>query len=687
MYKKSFLLYLFLLFYFIGWGQNHSFFTESGLSPNNYFLIPENVEDGDIVGRFYSWFHQDTANAICFFIDKNVNGIYSIDKNTGTISIAKAENMPGIVAKDTVHQLIIETIDGEQSDIDTAFIRIKESSFCQFIDPAFGTDGNGSRTLPFDSWDDVHPIKGGLAYFQKRGTTNNDSQITVTHQGQGTDDSPTCFGAYGVGKRPIFDGTAYQYNYVKGILIGKKTPEVDSVSYVQIYEYIFYNWGGNGIYSGTSNFFIEVNNCEFNRNGQYKYGPGIYFLGDSYARTPQYCCIRNCISHNNTEHGIKFENCYNSSITNVWCYNNIGSTGHGIQLVGGQYNSVYGALLINNQNMGIRSRDSHDVYEFLNIDCYPAGDHGIEIDTVVDYPYARYKYGDYNTIRNFIITGAKTGYETSAGIKLLNTSTYNNIQDGEIFGNDFGILLTGRADNTSISRVHIHDNLSSAIFLTNSPNYSGGHSLLSIDYCLINSNKEAFGYNSSKANGLKIDNCTVYNNDIDISVNSQVQIRNTIFEVISGTFSGSTNYGLEEASNPFVDADAGDFTLTNKTSAYNIGQDLGYQYDIRKYKLGNTISVGAYDYFAADINSSYLTKVEELVELYPVPVVEDLTITNLPEQCQISVYSLMGNMLLNWSLKDCETKEINFGKFKQGIYIVKINSPKIGQKTFRILKL
>lgn len=556
----------------------------------SYYSIPENSQNNDYVGYFHSWVTYNPANPLKYSIQSNHQDAYKINSSTGLIQVNNQQALE-TSTQDKVHIVLIRIEDGKYFDVDTAFIRIKDNDHCIFIDPSRSSNGNGSYNSPYNTWSGV-TIKGGYGYFQKRGTKFGDQTIRVYQDG--TEQNPTVLSAYGQGNRPILDGSNHHYHYVSAIAIGDKVDKF--IDFVQIYNYDFYNWGGNGILSFYYNTHIETNNCLFRNNGQFdnpndggKKGPGLYYYGDKVSQKPQYNYTRNCVSHHNTEHGFKYENSQKSFIINCHAHDNgKGGSGHGFQL-GYTENSYYKGLKAhNNRHSGIatRCRYSHleDIIAYGN-------EHGIKV-----WNHGK-DFGHDLTIKKAILYNNRNDPSKSGGIYTL--EDVNNIVFDSIvsYGNIFGMNIRGENKNITITRSSIYDNTSTGISFS-SYSYAGydkGHENININFCHIQRNNKGIEEEGNyKINGITIDHTNFNDNtQFDMTMHSNVlnaRVRNVHYENLTGNFEAVSNYDLDNG-NPYSDDE---YNFHDHAISKQQGTNLGYTKDIRGWKIGDTISIGAY---------------------------------------------------------------------------------------------
>ncbi|MBN2272727.1 MAG: cadherin domain-containing protein [Bacteroidales bacterium] len=173
------------------------------LAVKQKYAIPENVVNGDYVGKWLKTRTWQSSGAITFTIETNYNNAFNIDPVTGLITIANADMINGkIVQQDTVINLIIRTSDaGMGYELDTAQIWVKENAYCTFIDFQ-GKNGTDTRENPEKDLDDI-TVSTGRMYCFKRGSVMT-GETTALNTLISSVDHPLIFCAYGSGHKPVF---------------------------------------------------------------------------------------------------------------------------------------------------------------------------------------------------------------------------------------------------------------------------------------------------------------------------------------------------------------------------------------------------------------------------------------------------------------------------------------------------
>jgi hypothetical protein len=225
--------------------------------------MPEGVVDNDYVGTWLPAYTYRTSAPFSYAITQNHNGAFEIS-SSGLISILNASKINGkIVAQDTIIHLIITTTVGGHSESDTAYIYVKENSYCRYFDLDAATNGSGTRASPFNAMaSSGYSIEYG--FFFKRGTSELGRYNNFTGGHIGSSNHPTIFGAYGTGNKPkligISGGNAHCF-----ILGGGSS--ITRCQYMYFFDLYVRNYDGSAFYvyrySHDINFYnIQVSNCD-----------------------------------------------------------------------------------------------------------------------------------------------------------------------------------------------------------------------------------------------------------------------------------------------------------------------------------------------------------------------------------------------------------------------------------------
>jgi hypothetical protein len=232
------------------------------LSVKQKYAIPEDVSNGDYVGFWKKTYTWKSKNSITYAIKTNFNSAFSINSTSGLITISNASKIKGkVVRKDTVINLIIRSTDsGLGYEDDTCEIRVKEASYCKFIDYTYAGTKVGTRTQPFNDVSNT-TLTGGYAYFIKRGNTPANKKYTINGI-KATEASPTIIGAYGTGNNPAFNGSGL--SAADGLFYFLNTPATSE--YVRIYNLDIKNYPAGALRIATRSRSFGVYNSYFEKN-------------------------------------------------------------------------------------------------------------------------------------------------------------------------------------------------------------------------------------------------------------------------------------------------------------------------------------------------------------------------------------------------------------------------------------
>jgi parallel beta-helix repeat protein len=543
-------------------------YTDTILSHTQHFIIPENIDINDDCGKFYSIFTHETIEQIKFeIIAGNDDDIFKINSLTGDLQIN--DNILLNYNKKNKYSLIIKTVDGNLTDIDTAIIMLKDKDSCIFIDPGYKGTERGTRSEPYNSWNDIKSWKAGFAYLQKRGTVYGENEIRIPSPG-GTKQKHIILGAYGRGRRPVLDGTTLE-NDEAGIYIGYfATP----AGYIDVYSFIVHS--SEGIGTGPATHHILINDCEVYNCVD---NAGIYIYRDANTKGVKlYNKIYNTVSRNNKDekgyHGIKLEGSKNE-IINCHLY---GNGRHGLQVAyHSSDNLIKYVYAHHNDDNGFNiAGDTNRIYN-----C-------IAHDDLLGFQFL-------NNSHNDIMANCKSysnrwhgigAYATSHNIFIEKNYTYNNLLTG--------IRLTVDPVGITIRQNKVFNNKTNGIQLDSHPKN------VKINYNIIYDNSE-YGINLVGGESISIDNNTIYNNSIKIeNLVTDVLIRNNFTNNIIGTYSGSNNI-INGPSSNYEDASARNFNLKEGVEAIDAGKDVGLKYDYSGNPILGNPDIGAFEFYKTQI--------------------------------------------------------------------------------------
>jgi len=246
------------------------------LSCKEYYLIPENIDNGDLVGPWRKTWSYMTVNPVTYALLVNFNAVFAIGETSGNITIANAAPIDGkIVTADTAINLIIRTFDGVLYEDDTAQVWVKENSKCVFLDYSQGVNGSGSRASPEKDISDV-TVTMGYGYFFKCGNIIRNEETVYIDNHINAAAHPTQFGSYGYGAYPRFRSTASSVAFYLGTYVNA-APWYDTDPNHRAEHVYWYNIQFENYYTGVVHSWIPScnfgwYNCTFNncnRQGDY----------------------------------------------------------------------------------------------------------------------------------------------------------------------------------------------------------------------------------------------------------------------------------------------------------------------------------------------------------------------------------------------------------------------------------
>ncbi len=561
--KFSVINYLWIILLTGVWSESALSQDIRDISYSQMFFMPENADNNDECGKFYSYFTYKPVESVWFEITGgNSSGIFRIEGTTGIIKVSDKSKL-----RAGQYQLQITSHDKAFTDVDTAKIIVISSDKCVFVDPSASVNGNGSRTNPYNTWRSVGSFKAGYAYFQKRNTTYYEGEITVSGPG-GNAENPIYIGAYGSGQRPVLNGTNLPLT-LAGIWVGSTTL---GASYVNLSSFVIHSSKGIKVERTSDHiriFDMDVYNCRDNG--------GIYL---KYSETPadraivRYNEVYNCVSHDNGDyHGIKanpgtlLKNCmvYNNGGNGISAFNN--ST---IDHCYSHHNKQYG-LEADGPNIKI-------------------------INSRVEYTYA----GVYANNSSNVLFKNNIAENNYIGIGIDYYTTNSIVENNISRRNTYGIEVCGGSSEIIVQRNLVSDNKQTGISVARHAAAPGLETNISILYNVVYGNTTD-GISISESKGVYVYNNTVINKFNVGSNTSALEFYNNIFTQISGAVNNTYNI-LNPDTKVFVDYGSFNFRLTeNASTLIDKGKDLGLKYDFDGNSINNLPDIGAFEYKPATL--------------------------------------------------------------------------------------
>lgn len=459
------------------------------LSVRQKFAIPEQVKNGDLVGIWQKTVTWRSGYPVRFMIRNNFRSAFRIDPLSGAVTVADATSINGkVVRQDTVINLIIRSTDARFGfEDDTCEIRIKENSYCIFIDDD-AVGGKGTRSDPCSSLSDVI-VKPGYAYFFRRGNTIKDKTFHIPGF-RATSLHPVILAAYGSGSNPVFDGSGLSSGAVAFDFDNQPTPS----AYCYIYNLDIRNYPSMAFRIRTRSSRFGIYNCNFRKNVLKDYSAGlgdIYFFGNPADTLINWGHeLINLESSGSWSPIVKTD----ASGVNAW--------------------NIKSATASNLPDKGYNFRFAISYYSTLSHFWFTGGERSLQ----TRFPYVR------------IIDGVITG-SADAGIFLVTNPTYNGkperllIRNVLFRNNENGIYTY----NTNINHLVVENclfdaNQNDGIFFRN----GGNHHI--IRYCsFMNNRNDGIELNSNQApstNLIILRNLFAGNKGKSINASSQDCVRN-----------------------------------------------------------------------------------------------------------------------------------------------------------------
>ncbi|MBN1183330.1 MAG: cadherin domain-containing protein, partial [Bacteroidales bacterium] len=580
------------------------------LAVKQKFAIPEDVRNGDDVGTWLKTWTWMSGNPVSYAIQKNFNGAFSINAQTGLIKIVDFANINGkIVQQDTIINLIIRSTDSVFGyEDDTCEIRIKEKSYCKFIDLDADISGTGTKASPYNSPADF-VTKAGFGYFFKRATSFINAFIDFRSGLTASSAHPTIFGAYGTGDKPQFIGKDGGNNFFS-YLGNWNYPTTRQCEYIYWYDLHVRNYPQSAWYTVRISdhlgwYNCTITNCDIKGTGSSSFTlinefPDVGSISDSsrvydfeiinaYFDTTGTGCTSGCEkSFIKGAQGALIENCYFGQIHGTI------TPGYQIRLSQGCYpvlkhcwfESIPGyTAAYNYAHVQLRADHARIIDCIFNgfgngIYISSPGTAGNEVypdDLLVKNCY--FKNMDYSGI-----------YASPGEGNAANHSTGNIIEDSRFI--NVPLALSLRDWNNPIIRRNLLNGSgpNGIVVRENAVNFKISHNVI-------------YGFTTNQINLSIGSGHEIYNNTINGIINctgseSEKAYNNyaSSFESIETT---SNNIDIDTINvlDHFSDFENADFMLlASAFSAINEGRDVGYEIDYLGYPIENIRDIGAYEY-------------------------------------------------------------------------------------------
>jgi hypothetical protein len=548
------------------------------LSHDQYSVTYDGAAVNDVVGVFDPWYPtQDTTSGkFSYALVFSKNGTYAIDNSTGVVTIGNASNL-----KKGTDTLIVRTTLQSRTEDNYLYVTVKATADCYFIDPSAGSNGNGTRNSPFNSWSYV-AFKAGKAYFQKRETIY--THLIQVFSG-GSYGNEMILGAYGTGSRPkISCGTTQQAMQVVG-------------SYIWFFEFEFYTnqYGiqmeSSGVSSIDSHCLLSdltlENSAPINGMIYFKHMDLVIDHNKSYHRVYD---IKTTSSINGQSYyGLKVETSNNTienfrginvdymtiSIPCSGWYNTVSgvsaiNTGNGME-VSGVGNDVSYSYFKNNYR-GIVVDDPGSMNTKIHHCLFDGGTGDASIKLRANGNYWQPPFEPMSFARDICIEDniIKNNYY-AAGISVEFAMKRTLINRNKIYNNYYGIRIG--TDNEGIDTVNMYYNVVYGNSACNIQTIAGNH---------------VFLYNN------------LIDGTMDCSGTTNNVMINCFHKKLVGTFTATNNIDMDQikVTDYFTNYTGHNYTLkSTATNAINKGKNLGLELDHNRQTISNLPEIGPYEFY------------------------------------------------------------------------------------------
>lgn len=559
------------------------------LSFTQKFAIPEDVEDSDVVGTWQKTFTWRSGNAVSYSIQTNHQGAFAINSSTGVITVSDATKINGkVVQQDTVIALVIKSTDAVLGyELDTAYVRVKENSYCRFIDYSYASTESGTRMQPYNDFGDV-TWTAGYGYFVKRGNTPTDKGYSITGIAN-TATNPLVIGAYGTGNRPEFNGSGL--TTTDGLFTFTTSPVIPQ--HYQIYDLDAKNYPERVLNVGSGAKYFGVYNMTYQDNyidAWSQHLGEIYFngsLGDSLNF--KWHDIRNIESSGGYAPVIR------SIATKLYAYNiktDIVTSADGST-----------APSASNHGWSVRTAPYNYFYHFVFTG------NGRHVQNY--YPHCTFQDG-------YVYESSNTGYlgqgspnglvldnilfrRCGSGIYIFDSGHDNiRIKNCLFDRNTNGIYFNNSGNDVIVERCAFRENATYGMRIGASTSAGYGDDMI-IRYCSFFD--DGTSIYSSSVNGIingVVHNLTA-NGTIDFTNSTTTTVRNCFYSTLSGTLTTSNNLDVDgiTTGDYFQNYATGDYRLkSTATSAIDQGYTMSVTPDIAGTSVpqGSATDIGAYEY-------------------------------------------------------------------------------------------
>ncbi len=578
------------------------------LAVKQKYAIPENVLKNDYVGVWQKTCTWAPAGTITYKIEKDPSGAFAINSSSGLITVLDPSRINGkIVRQDTTINLIIRTTDsGIGFELDTAQIRIKENSWCIFVDYS-AANGTGTRTSPKNDLDNVTWTTGKMICIKRGNIIINETTSLATLIS--TSLHPLIICAYGTGNKPKFSGAAMSTGAC-WTLVALPNEITNRIEYLYFYDLWIRAYPDAAYKTRRTDNNIGWYNCETYNCNRRDYESSLVINTSSYADSAltvpfeliNYVSDTTSNDISNYDPAIPAKEpshikCHVSlNLTN--CY--FGNTrGWSVRLAGGKGATIKHCLFnnkmspvsgLNGYTYSLQVRQNHALIEdcrFMDLNRY----------AVIYFTAAGNEYemqSDYTKVKNCYLSGS-----SMYGIWLDDqgssyTPFHNNVfEDNYITNSPIGISVEDGYKNNILRNI-----------IANGSQNGIKTSIASVGLFICHN--IIYGFTGDAISIPVGSGAIVYNNTVDGSINctgsTSSTIKNNLYKVLAGTMTQTNNLDLDgvPVTNYFESYSNHKYKLLSTAAlAINKGVSLGINTDFLGNKISGMPDIGAYEYLSA----------------------------------------------------------------------------------------
>jgi hypothetical protein len=277
------------------------------------------------------------------------------------------------------------------------------------------------------------------------------------------------------------------------------------------------------------------------------------------------------------------------------------------------------------------------------------------------------------------------GNETFTNVATVTGTTFNSIAWSAVFLDaendaDLDLYVSGSLDGSNPSY------LSSAFYLNNANNTF----TLTNNCGFLGDNLESFSnaigdFNNDGLSDIVVNNAN--DNDVLLWKNESVTTNNYLKVKLQGTLSNRDGIGSKieisiNGQKQYRYTLNGEGYLAQNSSSEIFGLGANTQVDYIKVTWLSGV-VDTYNNITANqtvtvIENTNILSTKDIskktLNIYPNPVSNQLSVVGLVEESQISVFSILGQNVLNENSKDLKNEQLELGFLEKGVYILQVTS-------------